>query len=206
MRLSGLVARDFPPWQPGRSGIHKPNLSKRCPVDESILTGKLILTVDDEPDVLEILKEEITAACGRCHIHQATTFEIAQEYLLSYTYDLVTLDIMGVRGFELLKKAVIRGFPVAMVTAHALTPEALKRSIEMGARAYLPKEKLGEIVPYLEDVLRYESSPGWKRLFEKLGGFFTNRFGSDWQKSDQVFWKDFNQKMETNSWAVFPKS
>jgi DNA-binding response OmpR family regulator len=175
-------------------------------MEESILAGKLILTVDDEPDVLEILNEEITAACGRCHVHQATTFEIAQEYLVSYTYDLITLDIMGVRGFDLLKMAVTRGFPVAMVTAHALTPEALKRSIEMGARAYLPKEKLGEIVPYLEVVLRFESSPGWKRLFEKLGGFFNSRFGTDWQKSDETFWKDFNEKLATDSWAVFPKS
>jgi DNA-binding response OmpR family regulator len=175
-------------------------------MEESILKGKIILTVDDEPDVLEILKEEITAACGKCFIHQATTYELAQEYLLSYTYDLITLDIMGVRGFDLLKKAVIRGFPVAMITAHALTPEALKRSIEMGARAYLPKEKLGEIVPFLEDVLRYEQAPGWKRLFEKLGGFFNTRFGAEWQKDEQAFWKDFNQKLATDQWAVFPKS
>jgi hypothetical protein len=39
-----------------------------------------------------------------------------------------------------------------MLTAHALNPEALKHSIQMGARAYLPKEKLGEIVPFLEDI------------------------------------------------------
>jgi len=30
-----------------------------------------------------------------------------------------------------------------MLTAHSLDPKSLKRSIEMGARAYLPKEKLG---------------------------------------------------------------
>jgi DNA-binding NtrC family response regulator len=174
-------------------------------MEESILTGKVILMVDDEPDVLEILKEELTEVCGSCHIHQATTFEMAQEYLLSYTYDLVTLDIMGVRGFDLLKIAVTRHVPVAMITAHALTPEALKRSIEMGARAYLPKEKLGEIVPFLEDVLRYELSPGWKRLFEKMGVYFNARFGADWQKNDEAFWKDFNQKLETGQWAIFPK-
>ena len=42
----------------------------------------------------------------------------------------------------------------------------------MKARAYLPKEKLGEVVPFLEDVLTYEFLPGWKVLFKKLGGLF----------------------------------
>jgi hypothetical protein len=79
-----------------------------------------------------------------------------------------------------LEVAVSRNFRVAMLTAHSLNPEALKQSFEMKARAYLPKEKLGEIVPFLEDVLRYEYKPGWQRLFEKLGGFFDAKFEIDW--------------------------
>jgi DNA-binding response OmpR family regulator len=174
-------------------------------MQESILTGKMILTVDDEADVLEILKEEITEVCGGCNLHQAGTYELALDHLLSYTYDLVVLDIMGVRGFDLLQKAVSRGFPVVMLTAHALSPQALKRSIEMGARAYLPKEKLSEVVPFLEDVLRYESAPGWKRLFEKLGGYFNTRFGEGWQKADDSFWKEFQQRLESNQGVILPK-
>jgi DNA-binding response OmpR family regulator len=174
-------------------------------MQESILVGKMILTVDDEPDVLEVLKEEIAEVCGGCNLHQASTYELALDHLLSYTYDLVVLDIMGVRGFDLLQIAVSRNFPVAMLTAHALSPEALKRSIEIGARAYLPKEKLSEIVPFLEDVLRYESAPGWKRLFEKLGGLFNARFGADWQKADESFWKEFQQRLESNQSVIIPK-
>ena len=68
-------------------------------------------------------------------------------------YDIVILDIMGVRGFELLEIAVKKKLKVVMLTAHALNPEALQRSYEMKARAYLPKDKLGEINSYLEDVL-----------------------------------------------------
>ena len=92
--------------------------------------------------------------------------------------DVLVLVIMGVRGFHLLEIAVSRNLPVAMLTAHALTPEALKRSIEMGARAYLPKEKLGEIIPFLEDRLEEtESMPGWGRLMKRLEGFFNTRWG-----------------------------
>ena len=138
----------------------------------SILDGKKILTVDDESDVLDVLEEEIMGACPNCKIDKATTYEAALEKLNSQSYDVVILDIMGVRGFDLLDLAVSRNMKVAMLTSHALNPEALKRSFDMKARAYLPKDKLGEIVPFLEDVLTYEFLPGWKVLFKKLGSFF----------------------------------
>jgi CheY-like chemotaxis protein len=169
---------------------------------ESILSNKRILAVDDEPDVLMVVEEEILDVCPNCQLDKATTFEEAAQLLASWTYDLVILDIMGVRGFELLEDAVTRNFPVAMLTAHALTPEALRRSIEMGARTYLPKEKLGEIVPFLEDILTLENLPGWKRLFEKLGGFFDVRFGPDWQKAEGEFWRDFNEKLGAEKWVI----
>jgi hypothetical protein len=112
---------------------------------------------------------------------------------------VVILDIMGVRGFDLLDLAVSRHFRVAMLTAHALTPEALKRSFEMKARAYLPKEKLGAVVPFLEDVLNYEYLPGWKRLMKKLEKFFIRRWGEYWQNAEANFWEDF-EKMTSSKW------
>jgi CheY-like chemotaxis protein len=161
---------------------------------ESILNGKRILAVDDEPDILTVLEEEIREACPGSTFDKATTYQEAVERMASWTYDVVILDIMGVRGFDLLELAVRRNFPVVMLTAHALSPEALKRSIEMKARAYLPKEKLGEVVPFLEDVLKYEYLPGWKRTLKKLEGFFNARWGEYWQKSEANFWKDFDEK------------
>ena len=160
---------------------------------ESILNGKKILAVDDEPDVLKILEEEIMGACPNCQFQKATTYESAAEMLKSQPYDVVILDIMGVRGFDLLELAVNRNFRVAMLTAHALSPEALKRSFDMKARAYLPKEKLGEVVPFLEDVLHYDYLPGWKRLFEKLKGFFDTRFKSDWEKKTGLNWQEWGK-------------
>ena len=160
---------------------------------DSILNGKLILAVDDEPDVLATLEDEIKGAAPNCKFEKATTYEEAVEKLKSKNYDVVVLDIMGVRGFDLLDFAVKRNFRVAMLTAHALSPEALKRSFEMKARAYLPKEKLGEVVPFLEDVLRYEYLPGWKRLLEKLKDFFDSKFESDWEKKTGLNWKEWGR-------------
>ncbi len=159
----------------------------------SILEGKAILAVDDEPDVLSVLEEEILAAAPTCHFEKATTYEEAAKKITSKNYDVVILDIMGVRGFDLLELAVKKNLRVAMLTAHALTPEALKRSFEMKARAYLPKEKLGEIVPFLEDVLSYEYLPGWRRLMKRLEGYFKARWGEYWQKAEEHFWEDFER-------------
>ena len=74
---------------------------------ESILNGKSILAVDDESDVLTVLEEEILGACPQCQFDKATTFEEASQRLASYTYDIVILDIMGVRGFDLLERAAL---------------------------------------------------------------------------------------------------
>ncbi len=159
----------------------------------SILNGKRILAVDDEPDVLTVLGEEIREAAPDCLFEKASTFEEAAEKLKSNTYDVVILDIMGVRGFELLELAVSRNFRVVMLTAHALNSEALKRSFDMKARAYLPKEKLGEIVPFLEDVLTLDYLPGWKSVFAKLKSFFDGKFESDWEKKTGLNWQEWGK-------------
>ena len=80
-----------------------------------------------------------------------------------------------------------------MLTAHALNDEALNRSFRMGAMAYLPKEKLGEIVPFLEDVLKYEYLTSWKSLMKKLKRFFDSKFESDWEKKTDLPWKEWGK-------------
>ncbi len=149
---------------------------------KSFLEGKTILAVDDELDVLQVLREEIEGACATCRFDQAATYNEAAGKLRSGVYDIVILDIMGVRGFDLLEMAVKRNMKVVMLTAHALNSDALKRAYDMKARAYLPKNKLGEIVPFLEDVLVHEYGPGWKRLIEKMESFFDELFEPDWKK------------------------
>jgi len=158
---------------------------------ESILDGKKILVVDDEPDVLEVVNVEIMEACPNCSVDKADTYEKAINKLESSHYDVVILDIMGVRGFDLLEVAIKKNMKAVMLTAHAISAEALKRSHEMGARAYLPKQTLGEVVPFLEDVLNYKFESGWKRLFEKLHGFFTEKFETDWEQKTGLNWKEW---------------
>jgi DNA-binding NtrC family response regulator len=157
---------------------------------DSPLKDKMVLVVDDEPDVLESVEEEL----DMCILHKAGDYDTALQYLLGYTYDIVILDIMGVNGFELLQQSVSRGFPTVMLTAHALTPEALKKSIKLGAVSFLPKEQMVDLRDHLEDVVLGTKKQAWQKLFGKLGGYFNKRFGPDWKERDRFF-KEFEEEL-----------
>jgi pyruvate,water dikinase len=144
----------------------------------SALKDKVILVVDDEPDVLDTVEETL----DMCAVHKAGDYETALELLSSSTYDLVILDIMGVNGFELLKTTVARGYPAVMLTAHALTIEALNKSIKLGASCFLPKEKLSELQEFLEEVVQEGGKPVWEKLFDKHGPYFEKRLGPGWKE------------------------
>ncbi|MCL5125933.1 MAG: response regulator [Deltaproteobacteria bacterium] len=156
----------------------------------SILKGKSILAVDDEEDILEILAEELEDY--KVDYDCAQSYEEALNKIASNTYDLVILDIMGVRGFDLLQAAVARKMPVVMLTAHALNPEALKKSIELGARAYLPKDQIVAMIPFLEDLLTTSYQSTWRSAFSKLSGVFGAQFDREWRKTQ----KEFLEKIE----------
>ena len=154
---------------------------------QSILNDKRILAVDDEIDVLETLEDLLDGYPGLI-LDKATDYETGYHLLRSWTYDAVILDIMGVRGYDLLNAAVHLGFPTVMLTAHALSSDHLKRSVTMGARAYIPKERMSDIPEFLEDVISLGHRSSLKQMFQRLGGVFNKRFGSRWMEDEKTFW------------------
>ena len=160
---------------------------------ETILKDKAVLVVDDEPDILDSIAEQL----DMCRIYRAKDYEIALQLLAALKFDIVILDVMGVRGFELLKKSVSKGFPTVMLTAHAMTPEALKESIQLGAVSFLPKEMMAELDTYLTDVVTGSKKVVWKNLLDKLGDYFERQFGADWKEKDDFFKKFEEELSET---------
>jgi len=163
---------------------------------ESLLKDKIILTVDDESDVTDTVAEVL----DMCLVRKANDYDTARQLLMSYTFDIVILDIMGVNGFELLKTSVKRGFPTVMLTAYALTPEALEKSIKLGAVSFLPKEEMNNLPEFLVDVVLKGGQPVWAKLFDKLGEFFNKRFGPDWKQRNKFF-EEFEQSIKQNKTA-----
>ena len=159
---------------------------------QELLKEKVVLVVDDEVDVTDTVEEVL----DMCLIHKANDYDTARQLLMSYTFDIVILDIMGVNGFELLKLSVKRGFPTVMLTAYALTPEALEKSIKLGAVSFLPKEKMSDLDEFIADVVLKEGQPVWGKLFDKLGSFFNKRFGPDWKERNKFF-EEFEQSIQS---------
>jgi DNA-binding NtrC family response regulator len=155
---------------------------------ETILRGKKILIVDDEKDVLDVLMELLDI----CKIDAASSFEEGKQLLETRSYDIAVLDIMGVQGYELLGIANKRGVPSIMLTAHALSPEDLKKSAENGASYYAPKDQINNIEIFVADVLEAveKKKNAWVKWFARLGGFYDKRFGgTDWREKEKEFWK-----------------
>jgi DNA-binding NtrC family response regulator len=147
--------------------------------DTSLLKGKRILAVDDEPDILDVIKEELTV----CEVTTAQDFQSAKDLIRSRDFDLVILDIMGVRGFDLLDECKQRRVPATMLTAHAIDVDSLNKSIRLGAASFLPKDELARLPEILTEILESvkKGEGHWPKLFARLGPFFQERLGVVWE-------------------------
>ena len=162
---------------------------------KSLLKGKKILIVDDEADVLEVLEELLPM----CEISKASTFEGAKALLESMAFDMAILDIMGVDGYGLLDIANQKNVPAVMLTAHALTPDNVVRSIKEGAVSYIPKDEISDIEAFLIDVIkaREEGRNPWEPWQERLpSSYFEKRWGAAWQDTDKDFWEKFRASLK----------
>jgi CheY-like chemotaxis protein len=154
---------------------------------KNYLKGKKILLVDDEPDILEILDEQLP----ECEKVKASTFEEAKQLLEARQFDMAILDIMGVDGYQLLEIASEKGVIPVMLTAHALSPENTSKSFRKGAASYVPKEQIANIDTYLEDVLEAKAKGKhlWSRWLDRFSAYYDKKFGPNWQKQDRDVWE-----------------
>lgn len=164
--------------------------------ENKLLEDKRVIAVDDEQDILDTLAELLPM----CEVIKASSFDEAKQVLESQEIDLAILDIMGVDGYGLLDIATHKKIPAVMLTAHAWSPDNLKRSIKKGAVAYLPKEELANIADYLIDVLvaQREGRNPWESWQERMPtSYFERRWGAAWQDTDKKFWETFRNSLKT---------
>jgi len=152
------------------------------------VTGKRVLIVDDEPDVLNALADLLSM----CHVTKASTFEQAKEQFENQVFDIAILDIMGVNGYELLELAIKKNVIAMMVTAHALSPDHTVKAFRKGAAFFVPKEKMGNIEMFLNDVLeaKEEGHNLWSRWLDRLDDYYVKRFGPKWKDHNKDFWEN----------------
>ena len=142
---------------------------------------KRILAVDDEQEMLEVIEEMLPDY----HIDTASDFGTARKKLVTENYDLVILDIMGVRGLDLLDIAVENNYPAMMLTAHALDPSNVMQSMLRGAVSFTVKEdipKLDKLLTELFDLLDKGEST-WPHSIKRLAPLLDASFGDDWRSA-----------------------
>ena len=158
-------------------------------MDSRILEGKRILVVDDEPDILETVKEVLSSS----HVTTVGTFEEARGLINTESFDLVILDIMGVNGFALLDACREKKLPSAMLTAHAINVESLNLAVKLGAVSFLPKDALSRLPELVAEILEglEQGQTHWAKLFKRLGPFFKEKLGILWEDEKSKFPKNY---------------
>ncbi len=150
-------------------------------VRRDLLQSKRILVVDDEQDVLDTIEEVLP----QCAVTKASSFEEGKQLLQSSSFDMAILDIMGVKGYELLDIANQVGILAVMLTGHAVSLENTWRAYKGGAASYIPKDELANIDTYLKDVFeaQLKGKHSWWRWLDRFGLYYRKRFGPEWQSN-----------------------
>jgi DNA-binding response OmpR family regulator len=119
-----------------------------------------ILVVDDEPDLLEQLRDTLTSQ--KYDVDTAEDGKKALDRLFDTLYDLVILDIMipfidGVAILREIRKAKI-DTPVLMLTAKGTVEDKIK-GLDYGADDYLAKPfAIAELMARIRSLLRRASN------------------------------------------------
>lgn len=101
-----------------------------------------VLVVDDEPDILETIEDLLEDQVGA--FLEAKSFEQAGTVLSTGDVDLAVLDLMGVRGIDLVR-AFAPKLPCIVITGQTLRPVTVEWMREVGVRAYLPKTLITDL-------------------------------------------------------------
>lgn len=144
---------------------------------------KSILIVDDEPDMLQLLRRSLEPDLN-CRVETASSGKAALELLSQKSFDLVLADIRmpGMDGMELLE-LVKRSFPdltVLMMTAYGSIDTAVE-AMKNGAYDFITKpfdheallirlEKALERSHLLKENLRLQKECSKELMFQELVG------------------------------------
>ncbi len=115
-----------------------------------------ILVVDDQPDVVEVIRGGLQQA-GHT-VHAAMSGEEGLARASTESFDAIVLDVMlpGMNGCDVARELRDRGVttPILMLTARDQEPDVVE-GLTHGADAYLPKPfRIGELEAHLMALKR----------------------------------------------------
>lgn len=127
----------------------------------ALLHSPSILVVEDDPNLLEAIKQLLESACFT--VESAPNGQVALEKIASQSFGLILIDmgLPDIFGIELLDqiKKLSPSIPCIFLSGHQLERDIV-RALELGAEDYILKPfKAGELLARIRKVLQ-RSSPG----------------------------------------------
>jgi two-component system alkaline phosphatase synthesis response regulator PhoP len=157
-RLGGSLALPLAIGRPGGRGSRRAANMRRV---KTVMAREKILVVEDEEDILELIKYNLTKEGYQ--VSTSTTGESAIETARRVVPDLILLDVMlpGMDGLEvcrLLKRdPVTEKIPIIMLTAKGEESDIIT-GLEIGADDYMPKPFSPKVViARIRNLLRRKS-------------------------------------------------
>ena len=106
------------------------------------------------------------------------------------TFSLIVISLFVLSAFGWMSHHITKGdkkfgFLTEPVKFMYTFLDNFAKSVLGGAKAYIPKEKMGEIDTFLSDLLKaQEGTEKPYKWFFYLKSFFNDLFGEGWQQSD----------------------
>ena len=104
-----------------------------------------VLGLSPKFDLLQTLAGQLTRSFPQSWFDKANNYYKGIQYLTSYTYDSIILDVNIFEGYELMVRALDRNVPLLVLVDSDRPPTAIERLIALKARAVIQKNKIYQI-------------------------------------------------------------
>lgn len=151
---------------------------------------KSVLGLSSRVDYLLEMEREIMDACPHIHLCKATTYEDGVQLMLSFTFDLVVLEVSNEPGARLIDLVLRRKFPLLVLSEKGEIIAVLQCLNGAKIRGVVPKSA-DTVVSTIEGVLKTRNTIGWRDVLQKICSRFAGLVGMmSPQKIDTTYYTD----------------
>jgi len=145
----------------------------------SVLDYKSVLVVDED----SIILDRVDRILDTCNVFTAMNFNTAIQYIMSYTIDILIINVGVGNSFDLLYNAsVLKNCHTVILNDHAITPEAFNKSLQHDKISFFSRDNMSKLKSFLEKIVKQNSKSLWDRIFTMPGSYTKKHVIPDWEK------------------------
>ena len=104
-----------------------------------------VLGLSPDLDLLQTLGVQLSRSFPQSWFDKANNFYMGVQYLASYTYDSIILDVKIFESYELMVRALDRNIPLLVLMDSNRAPICIEQFIALKARAVIQKSEIYQI-------------------------------------------------------------